>query len=379
MIDPRTASAVIDHDAFTANIAALKQLSAPAQTMVVVKADAYGHGMIPCARTARAAGAEWLGTATPAEAVALREAGDTDPILCWLYGIDEDLSAPIARDIDVTVSTATSLRQVTTAASLVGRRARVHLKIDTGLSRNGATPQSWPALCADAAAAQAAGAVEVVGVWSHFAASDEPGHPSVARQLAVFDEAVQQARAAGLTPTLLHHANSAAAMILPEARFDLVRLGIAAYGIDPAPGIAAQAGVELRPVMTLRAQAVQAKSLPAGAGVSYGHTWTAPADTHVLLVPLGYADGIPRVASSVAEVWVGEHRAPLRGRVCMDQFVVESEGAEGDEIVLFGAAPAPTAADWAEVCGTIGYEIVTRIGTRVPRVHRGGQAHTHGR
>jgi alanine racemase len=376
MIDPRTASAEVDLDALMFNVAALAEHVRPAETMVVVKADGYGHGMVPCARAARAAGASWLGVATPAEALTLRASGDRGRLLAWLYGPDEDLSALVADDVDVSAHSAAQVSALVAAAGVAETRARVHLKVDTGLSRNGATPAEWPEVCAAAAEAVAAGAVEVVAVWSHFASADEPGAESVPVQLEAFREAEAVARAAGLEPRIRHLCNSAGALIVPQAHFELVRVGIAAYGIDPAPGIAARAGVELRPVMRLRAQLVNVKTIAAGTGVSYGSTWTAPADTRVALVPLGYADGIPRHAGNRGEVQLGGGRAPVRGRICMDQFVVElDDDAEmGDEVVLFGGGGSgePTAADWAAWCDTIGYEIVTRIGSRVPRVHLGG-------
>ena len=373
-INPLTASADVDLAALRANVAALRALVAPALLMVVVKADGYGHGMLPCARAARAAGADWLGVATPAEALALREDGDTGPLLAWLYGVDEDLTPLVAADVDVSVSTSDQLSHLVGAAATTERPARVHLKIDTGLSRNGAADALWDPLCAAAAEAEAAGALRVVGVWSHLAAADEPGHPSVPLQVAAFDDACARAHLAGLRPALRHLANSAGALVVPQARYDLVRVGIAAYGVDPAPGLAAQAGVVLRPAMTLRAQLAQVKDLAAGSGVSYGWTWVAAEPTTVGLVPLGYADGVPRHASNRAEVQVAGGRAPVRGRVCMDQLVVElpAPADVGDEVVLFGPGldGEPTAAAWADWCGTIGYEIVTRVGSRVPRRYR---------
>ena len=373
-IDPRTASAEVDLAALRSNVTTLRHLVRPALLMVVVKADGYGHGMLPCARAARAAGADWLGVATPAEALSLRADGDTGPLLAWLYGVDEDLTPLVAAGVDVSVSTFDQLNHLVAAAATAERPARVHLKIDTGLSRNGAEDARWDPLCATAAEAEATGALTVVGVWSHLAAADEPGHPSVALQVAAFDDACARARRAGLRPALRHLANSAGALVVPEARYDLVRVGIAAYGVDPAPGLAARAGVQLRPVMTLRAQLAQVKSLAAGSGVSYGWTWMAETPTTVGLVPLGYADGVPRHASNRAEVQVAGGRAPVRGRVCMDQLVVElPRPAEvGDEVVLFGpgAGGEPTAAAWADWCDTIGYEIVTRVGSRVPRRYR---------
>jgi alanine racemase len=375
-IDPNTARAEIDLAAFRANIAALQAHVGSTAIMVVVKADGYGHGMIPCAREARAAGATWLGVATPAEALALREAGDTGPVLAWLYGVEEDLTPLVAASVDVSAQSIDQISRLVAAAATTERRARVHLKVDTGLSRNGAAAEVWPEVCASAAEAEDAGALEVVGIWSHLAAADEPGHPSVPIQLAAFQRAYEVARSAGLEPALRHLGNSAGALVVPDARLDLVRVGIAAYGIDPAPGIAALAGVLLTPVMTLRSQLVNVKRIAPGAGVSYGWAWTADRATTVGLVPLGYGDGIPRHAGNRAEVgWAGG-RAPLRGRVCMDQFVVDlgpDEGVQpGAEVILFGPGDRgePTAADWAEWSGTIGYEIVTRIGPRVPRFYR---------
>ena len=377
-IDPATARADVDLDALAANVRALAAHAAPAQLMVVVKADAYGHGMVACARAARGAGADWLGVATPTEALTLREAGDQGPLLAWLYGVEEDLSPLVAADVDVSVQSVEQVSRLVAAAAVTERRARVHLKLDTGLSRNGATEPSWTELFAAAVEAEQVGAVEVVGLWSHLAAADEPGHPSVALQVAAFERGSSQARAVGLRPALRHLANSAATLVVPQAHHDLVRVGIAAYGIDPAPGLAARARVALRPVMTLRATLAAVKALPAGAGVSYGWTWHAPAPTTVGLVPLGYADGVPRQAGGRAEVGVGGHRAPVRGRVCMDQLVVElgpDAAAEvGDDVLLFGPGDAgePTVADWAGWSDTIGYEIVARIGARVPRRHLGG-------
>lgn len=377
VIDPRTASAVIDLDAFAGNIETLRAHVAPAALMVVVKADAYGHGMVECARVAREAGADWLGVATPEEALALRAAGDTGPLLAWLYGPDTDLTPLLAADVDVSVQSGEQIARVVAGATSQQRRARLHLKIDTGLSRNGATPELWPEVCSLARHAELIGAAQVVGIWSHFASADEPGARSVDDQLAVFADASAVAAEVGLTPTLRHLANSAGAMLLERARFELVRVGIASYGIEPAPGLAALAGIRLRPVMRLRAQLAAVKVIEAGAGVSYGHTWHAERPTTVGLVPLGYADGIPRHAGNVAAVGWRDGRAPVRGRICMDQFVVElgdaaTDAAVGQEVTLFGsgAGGEPTAADWAEWCGTIGYEIVTRIGIRVPRTYR---------
>jgi alanine racemase len=377
-IDPGTASAEIDLAAFRANVSAIKAHVEPAALMVVVKADGYGHGMLPCAQAARIAGASWLGVATPSEALAVRESGDIGRLLAWLYGPDEDLAPLVAADVDVSAQSIDQISRLAAAAGTVEQRARVHLKIDTGLSRNGAAAADWGQVCAAAAEAEQSGALEVIGIWSHFAASDEPGHASIAIQLEAFQRAYEEARASGLEPSVRHVANSAAALLLPDAQLDLVRVGIAAYGIDPAPGIAARAGIMLRPAMTLRAQLVNVKQLAAGSSVSYGWTWTADQATTVGLVPIGYGDGVPRHASNRAQVgWRGD-RAPIRGRICMDQFVVDlgagAPAEAGDEVLLFGSGEhgEPTAEDWAGWCDTIGYEIVTRVGGRVPRRYRQG-------
>jgi len=384
-IDPRTASALIDLDAFVANIEALRDHVAPAAVMIVVKADAYGHGMIECARVAREAGADWLGVATPEEALSVRAAGDRGRLLAWLYGPETELAPLLSADVDVSAQSEEQIAAIVVAAGIAERRARVHLKIDTGLSRNGATAAAWPAVCRTARHAEQVGAAEIVGVWSHLAAADEPGASSVHDQQAAYEAAYQVSLDAGLTPSVRHLSNSAGALLLPQARYDLVRIGIAAYGIDPDTGVAALAGIRLRPVMRLRAQLTNVKVVDAGAGVSYGHTWHAATRTTLGLVPLGYGDGIPRHAGNTAEVAWRDGRAAIRGRICMDQFVIELGDADtraevGQEVTLFGSGDhgEPTAADWAAWCGTIGYEIVTRIGARVPRIYHRGEGRDRG-
>ena len=374
MIDPQTASAVIDLGALAANLRYFRELVGRSQLMLAVKADAYGHGLIRCAAIARTVGVDWLGVATPEEALALRAAGDEGPLLFWLYGPDTDLTPLVAADVDAAAHTAEQISRLVMAVGAAERAARVHLKVDTGMSRNGATAATWPQLCAAAAEAERAGAIRVVGIWTHLASADEFGATSVPEQLAAFEAASEVARAAGLRPELRHVANSAAALLLPETQLDLVRVGIAAYGIDPGPGVIAAAGAPLRQVMRLRAQLVNVKEINPGTGVSYGLTWHAEDRTRVGLVPLGYADGIPRNGSNLAEVGIGGRRVPIRGRICMDQFVVDlsqSGPAEvGAEVTVFGPGDdgEPTVADWAAWAQTIGHEIVTGIGSRVPRV-----------
>jgi alanine racemase len=375
VIDPRTASAVIDLQALTDNLAYFKRLVAPAQLMLAVKADAYGHGLLPCASTARTAGVEWLGVATPEEALALREGGDSGPLLFWLYGPDTDLTPLVAAEVDATAHRVEQVSRLAMAAATAERVARVHLKIDTGMSRNGAMARDWPELCEAAAEAERVGAVKVVGLWSHLASADEVGAPSIAEQLAAFAAADEVAVAAGLKPELRHVANSAGALLVPESRLDLVRVGVAAYGIDPGPRVIEVARAPLRQVMRLRAQLVNVKEVQRGTGVSYGLTWHAERTTRLGLVPLGYADGIPRLATARADVGVGGRRVPIRGRICMDQFVVDlgdGDATVGDEVVVFGPGDdgEPTVANWAEWAETIGHEIVTGIGSRVQRVYR---------
>jgi alanine racemase len=370
---------VVDLDAIRRNVRILRDLVAPdaSDLMVVVKADGYGHGMVETARAARDAGAPWLGVATIDEAVRLREAGDTGRLLCWLNVPGDDWSAAIAREVDLTAYTVAELDAIRAAVDRLpaGTTARVQLKVDTGLSRGGSTQDLWPDVLAAARAGEADGRWRVTGIWSHFACADEPEHPANAAQERAFREALTAAEESGLRPEVRHLANSAGAVLRPSSRFDLVRCGIASYGLDPAPGVTPDLGLE--PAMTVIAPLALTKSLHAGASVSYGHTWTAPGDTRVGLVPLGYGDGVPRHAGNAAEVWVDGKRRPVRGRICMDQFVVDlgDDLAEaGDPVVLFGPGTTgePTADDWARACGTIHYEIVTRLGGRLTRRYTEG-------
>ncbi|MEW2133417.1 alanine racemase [Streptomyces sp. NPDC005435] len=376
---PLRARAEIDLGALRANVRALRaRLKGGAALMAVVKSDAYGHGAVPCARAALDAGATWLGTATPEEALALRAAGLPGRIMCWLWVPGGPWREAIEAGLDVSVSGMWALREVTDAARAAGRRARVQLKADTGLGRNGCQPGDWPELVAEALKAESEGLIEVTGLWSHFACADEPGHPSITAQLDRFREMTAYAEERGLRPEVRHIANSPATLTLPETHFDLVRTGIAMYGVSPSPELGTPADFGLRPVMTLRASLALVKRVPGGHGVSYGHHYTTPGETTLGLVPVGYADGIPRHASGTGPVLVDGKWRTVAGRVAMDQFVVDlggDEPAPGTGAVLFGPGDAgePTAEDWAQACGTIAYEIVTRIGTRVPRVHLNGE------
>ncbi len=428
-----TSRAVIDLGAIAHNAAVLAQ-AAGTPWMAVVKADAYGHGLEPVARACLGAGATWLGVAQLAEALHLRSlldaAGIARPapearalptptaprVLTWLAPVltperaaapGSPLRAAIAADLDLSVSTIDQARAIAAAAEAEGRAARVHLKADTGMSRAGATDNELPALAAELAGAERAGSLAVVGLWSHLSRADEPDSGSTEDHLARFHAAADAVAAAGLAPVVRHLAATGGLLWYPDARLDLVRAGIGLYGLSPDPAVATSAGLGLRPAMRLEAPLILVKRIPAGQAVSYGGTWTAPTDRWVGLVPLGYADGIPRSASGAPVTVIpsqggGGDAAPapvharIVGRVCMDQMVIDlgpaapggsgapapggsgapAPGARaGDTAVLWGdgADPAgiPTADEWAAVCGTINYEIVTRLGARVPRVYLG--------
>ena len=370
------AEIVVDLDAVQHNVRTLKERVEGRALMAVVKADGYGHGMLEVARAARAAGADWLGVAVLEEALALRSDGDTGRILTWLAVPGEDFRPAIEADVDVTAYTVAELDEIRAAAVAVGIPARVQLKIDTGLSRGGSAQEDWPDLVAAAVAAETAGEVKVTGIWSHFACSDEPEHPANDAQEEVFRWALDLAERSGLRPEVRHLSNSAGALTRRSSWFDLVRCGIAVYGLTPMPEVASSAELGLVPAMTVQGRFAVVKDVRAGSGVSYGHTYRTAHDTTVGVVPMGYGDGIPREGSSKAPVLAAGRVRPIAGRVCMDQFVLDLGGddaAAGDPVVLFGPGDhgEPTAQDWADACGTISYEIVTRIGGRMQRRYVG--------
>ena len=414
-VSPTTSRAVIDLDALAHNARVLSD-AAGVPWMAGVKADAYGHCLGPVALTCLQAGATWLGVAQLAEALHLRDLLDAvgvarpvpghepDPerprLLCWLAPVlsPEQAAAPgsplrAALDADLDLSASTTGQLEAAAAAAAARRAahpgappaRIHLKVDTGMSRAGAVASGLRALAVAAHEAQEAGDVEVVGLWSHLSRADEPACGSTEEHLSRFRAAETVVREAGLAPRVRHLAATGGLLWHPGARLDLVRAGIGLYGLSPDPSVATADELGLRPVMRLEAPLTQVKRVPAGQAVSYGGTWTAPTDRWLGLVPLGYADGLPRAASSAGPVAVNGVRTSVVGRVCMDQVVIDlgpadggaAPAAAGDLAVLWGdpaaagADPAtPTAQDWAEACSTIGYEIVTRLGARVPRVPR---------
>jgi alanine racemase len=364
----------IDLGAVRANIQTLAELVAPAKTMVVVKANGYGHGAFETALAAVLAGADWLGVVDITEALALRNAGIEIPILAWLHGEDADFAAAIAADIDLGVSNLTQLERIaaasTAAASTEAQPTHVHIKVDTGLSRNGVEESESGELFARAAEHESAGILKVRGIWSHLANAGEHEDLEQLRRFEAFDAS---ARDAGLAPELRHLAATAAAIAAPKTRLDLVRVGVGVYGLSPLDDITS-ADLGLRPAMELSAEIVSVKRVPAGTGVSYCYAYRAETATTLALVPLGYADGIPRQASESGVVSINGQTYPIAGRIAMDQFVVDVGDAEiavGDRAILFGdpASGIPSADDLAEAAGTINYEIVTRIGPRVTRVY----------
>jgi alanine racemase len=378
------AEAIIDLTAIEKNVKHLMaQSSVPA--LAVVKANAYGHGLVAVARRAVKAGASWLGVALLEEALTLRAARVTTPILAWLTPISDDFIAAIKNNIDLAIPSVAHLKEVITAAQSLQITARIHLEVDTGMTRGGALHE-WEELVAEAKQAELSGAIKVIGVWSHFARADEPGHEFNDLQRNNFEKAFDVAKRAGLNPEIRHLSNSAATLNDRKSNFDLVRLGISMYGLSPdvkTMGDSEKLG--LIPALTLRAKLHLVKEVPAGSKVGYGGTAEIKTDTKIGVVAMGYADGVPRNADSSAGVLVGNKMSPIIGRVSMDQFVVdlgkESQARAGDWAYLIGGVIGSdkgdsytsdtcyTADSWAGACGTINYEIVTRIGPRVKRIY----------
>jgi len=362
------AEAFVDLDAIAHNTTLLTKAAGGASVMAVVKADGFGHGAVPVARTALDHGASWLGVTSRAEALALRAAGVSAPTLLWMYPPSEPFVDLLRAQVDISVGAVTALEAVAEAADRTGLVAQVHLKSDTGLSRNGATPDEWPQLLAWARKFELAGLLRIRGVWSHLANAESPGDAGLEQQLRAFDVARRAATAARIEPPIVHLANSAAALQLPQTRHDLVRIGIALYGIEPVPGRT----FGLRPALTVQAQILLTKRVAAGTGVSYGPDFVTDRETTLALVPLGFADGVPRQAAGRASVAIHGVRCPVVGRVAMDQIVVdvgELRTRAGDIAVMFGPGTngEPTAAEWAQWAGTNPHDILTGIGARLPR------------
>ncbi|WP_353114293.1 alanine racemase [Microbacterium sp.] len=355
--------ATIDLDAVADNVRHLRRLTG-ADVIGVVKANGYGHGAVEVATAAMSGGASRIGTATLEESLALRRAGVNAPLMCWLHAPDRRFHDAAEAGIEIGVSSLGQLQSAAAAQGPIG----VHLKLDTGLSRNGLAPGDWEHVFAEAARLERIGHLRVVGIFSHLS-NATPEDDRLA--IAAFEDALAQAESFGIRPEVRHLAATAAAIDRPEARFDAVRIGIGLYGLSPFDD-RSSSDLGLRPAMTLRAAVAAVRRVPAGTGVSYDYAYRTERETTLALVPLGYADGIPRQASGRGEVLIGGRRHRVSGRIAMDQFVVDvgdTEVAPGDEVVVFGdpTLGQPSATDWAEAADTINYEIVTRIGPRVPR------------
>ncbi|WP_043440734.1 alanine racemase [Arthrobacter sp. L77] len=368
-------AAEIDLDALRHNIRHLRDVAHPARVMAVVKADAYGHGALPVARAALEAGAAWLGVAHVSEGVALRKAGIEAPILAWLHTVRTDFTAGVEHGLDLGIS-GWELEHVVAAARELERPAIVHLKIDTGLGRNGCPPEQWEALLGRAVAHQEEGLIRVVGIFSHLAVADEPARPETDLQVQAFRDAVAVAENAGIDVEVRHLANTPATFSRPDCHFDLVRVGLGIYGLSPFADQGSE-DLGLRPVMTFSTTVANCKEVPAGQGVSYGYAYRTRKPTTLGLIPVGYADGVPRIATG-APVLVGGRVYPVVGRIAMDQLVIDfgtpglvdtPASPLGERAVLFGGRDSPPVEDWAAAAQTINYEVVTRISDRVERVY----------
>ena len=366
--------AYVDLAAIRDNVKVLQNLAKNSEVMAVVKADAYGHGLIPVAKAARQGGATWLGTALLEEAISLRNSGDSGRILTWLGSPNDKWQECIDLGIDISVSSIEIASGVIKAAKKIGKKAKIHIKVDTGLGRNGVMPNDLADLTSLLEEATANGLVEVVAVWTHFALADAPSSPTIAKQLEVLDASFKFVESRGFKNLMKHAANSAATLTSPHTHFDLVRPGFAVYGITPGGEVGKASEYGLRPAMTLKAQAGLVKDVPAGHGISYGAEYVTKQNTKIALIPLGYADGIPRIAGNKGPVLANGKKFSVAGRVCMDQFVIDIgdlDFSTGDEVILFGdpAQNEPDVEEWAKASQSIGYEIVTRLGSRVPRIY----------
>jgi len=363
--------AEVDGGAVTANARQLKAQAGDAQLLAVVKAFGYGHGLVRAAQAALAGGATWLGVALVEEGEVLRREGITAPVLVLSEPRPSAMAAAVAADLRPTVYTAIGVEAAAKAATGLPRPLRVHVKLDTGMHRVGAAPAAAAALASDVAGRPE---LHLEGLFTHFAVADEPERADVtAAQLARLLDLAAVLAARGIRPDLLHAANSAGLLAHPMSRLDLVRCGIALYGLAPSPAL--DGLVDLRPALSLLAEVSFVKPLAAGEAVSYGLRWRAPVDTVVATLPIGYADGVPRrYGSCGGEVLVGGRRCPVVGTVTMDQLLVDCGPASavsvGDECVLIGRQgdEEVTAWEWAERVGTIAYEVVCGLSSRVPRL-----------
>ena len=369
----RPTHAVVDLGAYRRNLQAIARHVAPTPVMAVVKANAYGHGLVPVAEAAVGAGAARLAVAYAEEALTLRAAGVQAPLMVLGGLADDELPPLIEAGVVLAATSPWRLARIDEAAASIGRRALVHLKIDTGMARLGDPWHRSDMIEASLTARH----VDVEGVYSHFARSDEEDLSPSVEQLARFQEALRHyERLGAAVPPIRHMANSGAVLQVPESRLDLVRAGIASYGVYPDRATART--IDLEPVLSWCSRLVHVSEVDEGTAVSYGGTWVAPRRTRIGTVPVGYGDGYFRALSGRTDVLVGSRRVPQVGRVCMDQMVVDlgpgSDEQEGAPVVLIGSAGDETisADDLAERAGTIAYEVLTNISARVPRVYRDG-------
>ena len=368
------ASAEIKLSVITQNFKSIKSRTT-ADVLAVVKADAYGQGLIPVSKALEEAGADWFGTALLEEAINLRKAGILKPIISWLTPLGEDFKSAIDLDIDLGIPSIDLLDEVIKAASLTGKAARIHLEIDTGMSRGGVLSE-WDQLIKSVLVGVNLKQLKVIGIWSHFARADEPDELMNHEQLSLFEQIVNQAKAAGIDAQFIHIANSAALFTNKSSHKNIIRSGIALFGLSPdVKTIGDSSSLGLIPAMKLKAKLNLVKEVKAGSSVGYGGTAVLKCDTKLGVVALGYADGIPRSTNNLAGVFVDKKRAPIIGRVSMDQFVVDlgitSAAKTGDEVIVFGDGSGGeyTVDEWAKAADTINYEIITRIGPRVPRIY----------
>ena len=346
-----------------------------AQVLAVVKADAYGHGLINVAKAAEKAGADWLGTALLEEGIALRNGGITKPIISWLTPLGEDFKTAINLEIDLSISSIELLNEIILVGKSINKVPRVHIEIDTGMNRGGFGDE-WGLLLPEIVRAVKTNEIKAIGIWSHFARADEPNEVMNKTQLDVFEQKVKQLSDSGVNLEFIHIANSAAALSNKAAHKNIIRWGIGLYGLSPdVTNMGDSKSLGLKPAMKLFAKLQLVKSVKAGQSVGYGGTAITKSDTKLGVVTLGYADGVPRNANNSAGIYVAGKRAPIIGRVSMDQFVVDlgldSLAKIGDEVIVFGDGSQGeyTIDEWAKACATINYEIVTRIGVRVPRIY----------
>lgn len=343
-----------------------------AAVLPVIKANAYGHGMVEVAKALEAAGCGGFAVADVAEGLVLREAGVTAAVLAWLHDPEDDFVAAVANDIDLGIANVSQLELALAAAEKSGETAHVHLKIDTGLGRNGSSVAEWPALLEATKSAVATGKVMVIGIFSHLSST---GETEDLRQVERFKAALAVATDMGIEYEFAHLTASDGSLAYPDAHFGMIRVGIALYGLDPfSSHRSSEYG--LRPAMTASAKVVQTKRVPAGTGVSYGYQHTTTKETTLALVPVGYAEGLPRNASGKAHVSINGKTYPILSRIAMDQFVLDvcdDNVKVGDDVILFGdpAKGHPSVDDLADAADTINYEIVTRMGGRFKRVYVG--------